>query len=161
MTEIIKGGKDYVGYEYKTLSTNEETISMMLDCYESFGFKIDERATRKTASGNLTVTLKRNRNLINKAEITRLQRNFESYMHELEQLKKSKTSKACMSAIITGVVGTAFMALSVFAITATTPNIPLCVLFAVPGFVGWIVPYFLYKKMVAKKESILVPLIDE
>lgn len=49
--------------------------------------------------------------------------------------------------IITGMVGTAFMAGATFAVTAREPMIWLCIVLAVPGFIGWVLPYFLYKKL--------------
>lgn len=36
----------------------------------------------------------------------------------------------------------------------------LCILLAIPGFIGWILPHFLYKKLSAKKAEI-APLIEE
>ena len=62
---------------------------------------------------------------------------------------------AAVCALTVGVIGTAFMAGSVFAVTAQPPQILLCIIFALPAFVGWIMPYFLYKKM--KK---IVPMIE-
>jgi len=57
------------------------------------------------------------------------------------------------------VVGCAFMAGSVFAVTAG--NILLCVILAVPGFLGWIVPYLLFRSISAKKTEAVTPLIDQ
>ena len=60
-----------------------------------------------------------------------------------------------------GIIGTAFMAGSVFAVTAEPPRIILSVILAVPAFLGWIIPYFLYKRMVRKQTEKLTPLIEE
>ena len=54
-----------------------------------------------------------------------------------------------MYALLIGILGTAFMAGSVFAVTAPAPNIPLCILLAIPGFAGWILPCFVFRKVVA------------
>lgn len=62
--------------------------------------------------------------------------------------------------IILGVIGTAFMAGSTFAVTAQPPHYVLCILFAIPGFLGWIFPYFLYKKIVGKQTEKITPLIE-
>lgn len=104
--------------------------------------------------------MKRNRKIVNKTELTRLERNFEACMDEIGKLEKAKTSSAGMYAITLGVLGTAFMAGSVFAVTARPPYYILCILFAVPGFLGWIFPYFLYKKMVGKQTEKITPLIE-
>ena len=94
-------------------------------------------------------------------ELTRLQRNFEACVNEIVALENSKTSVTTMYALIVGIVGTAFMAGSVFAVTAQSPHIVLSVLLAIPGFIGWILPYFLYKRIVGKQTQKLIPLIEE
>lgn len=99
--------------------------------------------------------------MINKMELTRLQRNFEACVKEIDALENAKTSVATMYAIILGIVGTAFMAGSTFAVTAQPPHVILCIILAIPGFLGWIFPYFLYKKIVGKQTERLTPLIEE
>jgi len=34
-------------------------------------------------------------------------------------------------------------------------------LFAVPGFIGWIIPYFLYRRAIGKQTEKLAPLIEQ
>ena len=84
--------------------------------------------------------MKRDRKIINKMELTRLQRNFEAYVEEIRHLEKEKTSLPSIVAITTGIIGTAFIAGSTFAVTANPPHIVLCILLAIPGFLGWILP---------------------
>lgn len=60
-----------------------------------------------------------------------------------------------------GILGTAFMAGSTFAVTADPPQILLCIILAIPGFLGWIFPYFLYKRSVRKQTEKITPLIEE
>ena len=98
---------------------------------------------------------------MNKAELTRLQRNFEACVREITELEKRKTSAATSAAIAVGVAGTVFMAGSTFAVTAQQPHILLCVILAIPGFLGWILPYFLYKRMTKAKTEEISPLIEE
>lgn len=161
-----RGQKRFVGYEYKEIVTDSSRLSFLLDGYESFGWEEDDRlaesaAVRTPAMQQRTVLrMKRNRKLVNKMELTRLERNFEACVDEIGRLEKAKTSSAAMYAIMLGVIGTAFMAGSVFAVTAQPPNYILCILLAVPGFPGWIFPYFLYKKIAAKQAEKLAPLIE-
>ena len=42
----------------------------------------------------MTLRLKRDRKIVNKTELTRLQRNFEACVREIQSLENSKTSKA-------------------------------------------------------------------
>lgn len=104
--------------------------------------------------------LKRNRKMINKVELTRLQQHFEACIHELRALEQSKTSAASAWALMIGLIGTAFMAGSTFAVVHNPPIIWLCILLAVPGFAGWILPKFVYNGMVRKKTGDLQSLIE-
>ena len=45
--------------------------------------------------------------------------------------------------------------------TASPPIIWLCVLLAVPGFAGWIVPYFLYRALVRRRQETVEPLLEQ
>ena len=53
------------------------------------------------------------------------------------------------------------MAGATFAVTAQPPHILLCIILAIPGFLGWILPYFLYKAGVRKQTEKMTPLIEE
>jgi len=159
--------KNFVGYEYKEVTAQSGQMSFLLDGYECFGWELDERQTESRESKNpsyqkkMVLCLKRNRRIINKTELTRLQRNFEACVKEIEILEKSKTSGATIYALMTAITGTAFMAGSVFAITAQTPYVILSTLLAIPGFIGWITPYFLYRRIAGKRAEKLSPLIEQ
>jgi hypothetical protein len=167
MSEIIKDGSTFVGYEYKEIITNAEKVSFLMDAYENFGWIIDKNVSHNsTASSsnphaNVLLRLKRDRKIMNKMELTRLQRNFEFCMKDIEQMEKSKTAKATMYSLMVGIAGTAFMAGSVFAVTADTPRVILCVILALPGFAGWLLPIFLYKKVIREQAEKVNPLIEE
>lgn len=63
-------------------------------------------------------------------------------------------------ALILGILGTAFIAGSVFAVTAQQPYYILSILLAIPGFLGWIFPYIVYKKVAGKQTEKINPLIE-
>lgn len=52
------------------------------------------------------------------------------------------------------------MAGSVFSVTHEPPVYWLCVLLAVPAFIGWILPYFVYRRLVDAKTRKVQPLIE-
>ena len=93
-------------------------------------------------------------------ELTRLQRNFEACVAEIGNLEKEKISRPSIAAITVGIIGTAFMAGSTFAVTAQPPHIILCIILAIPGFLGWVMPYFLYKAGVRRQTERITPLIE-
>lgn len=164
----IKGmKKEFMEYEYKDLNAENRNVSFLIDGYECFGWELDEKLSgsnkeRELPNQNKTIIrLKRNRKIINKMELTRLQRNFEACVDEIAALENAKTSVATMYALGMGIIGTSFMAGSVFAIVAQPPYNALSILLAIPAFLGWIFPYFLYKKMVVKQTEKLTPLIEE
>lgn len=163
--------RNFIGYEYKNITVKEKLMSMYLDGYENFGWQLEG-----TSESNLGVQLegiskgipgrkevvlklKRDRKIRNKAELTRLQRQFDACMNEIITLENSKVIGASAAAYIVGIIGTAFMAGSVFAYIGglMLPSIIL----SVPGFAGWIVPYLLYFKIKMKKTTQVEPLIDQ
>lgn len=161
MSEITMSGKEFVGYEYKEVITAIDHASLLLDCYQCFGWTTDDNIAAMKTKGSITLNLKRDRRIINKTELTRLQRNFEGCIDELAALKKAKTSRAILCSLMIGIIGTAFIAGSTFSVTATPPQVWLCIVLAVPGFIGWISPYFLYRSLVNRAAKRLTPLIDE
>lgn len=150
----------FVGYEYKEIVVSSELTSMYLDCYETFGWEPDENLEVSSAMGLTTIRMKRDRKIINKMELTRLQRQFEACAREIQDLERSKRTIATIWALAVGIIGTAFMAGSVFAVTNEPPIYWLSVLLAVPAFAGWGCPYFLYRYQVRVQTHRVQPLIE-
>ena len=42
-----------------------------------------------------------------------------------------------------------------------TGSLPLMVVLAIPGFWGWIVPYFCYRKLCSSRERQIIPLVEQ
>lgn len=172
MTVIEKNSEHYVGYEYMEVKADISKASMYIDAYGNFGWERDENLNISSGKNMNSKTslpqegervflrFKRDRKMMNKTELTRLQRNFEDCMKQIEELEKSKTNAAMIISISIGMIGTMFMTGSTFAVVATPPIIWLCAVLAVPGFAGWILPYFLYKKIVSNRTKIVNPLIE-
>lgn len=160
--------REFVGYEYKEVCADKNQLSFLIDGYENFGWEVDGNISESADAGRnpqfqnkRILHLKRNRKIVNKMELTRLQRNFEACVNEIEALERAKTSKATMYALAVGIVGTAFMAGATFAVTADPPHIILCIILAIPAFIGWILPCFIYRKTVAKQTEKMNCLIEE
>lgn len=159
MSEVTKGGGQFIGFEYKKIDSQDGYASLRLDCYPSFGWTADERTEGAGSDGK--ITLKRDRKLVNKMELTRLQRHFEACVDEIKALEKSKTASATVWAIVVGVIGTAFLAGATFAAIHKPPLIVLTILLAVPGFLGWVLPYFLYRRLAAKRAKVVAELVEQ
>lgn len=160
--------KDFIFYDYKEIAADRDKISFYIDSYECFGWEVDQNVPMDAihhigfpSDQKLRLQLKRNRKVANKMELTRLERNFEACVREIEVLESRKTSKATIWALVIGVIGTGFMAGSVFAVTAQPPIIWLCILLAIPAFLGWMLPLYVYRKIVREQTDYLTPLIEE
>ena len=153
--------KGFVGYEYQEVAVKNGMTSVYADGYENFGWKLENSDMALGKPDSVVMRCKRDRKIRNKPELTRLQRQFDAIVSEIVSLESSKRLKASVAAYVVGIIGTAFMAGSTFAVTAQQPHILLCAILAVPGFIGWILPYFLYKRMAEAKAEEISPLIEE
>lgn len=149
-------GKNYIGYEYMELNAQSDRISLYLDGYLSFGWVADENVPQNKNS----IKLKRDRKIINKVELTRLQRHFEACVDEIRELERSRMNKATIISIIVGLIGTAFLAGSVFAVTHEPPMILLTILLGIPGLIGWALPLFLFRMSLRRGAAKTAPLIE-
>jgi len=148
---------NFVGYEYTTVTVKDGLESMIMDGYANFGWKAEGR---ETSLGIFTTGLKfkRDRKIRNKAELSRLQREFDNHVKEIESLEDSKSTGAQIGSLIVGIIGTVFMAGSMFAFLAEM--IPLMIILAVPAFIGWILPYFIYKGVRRKRTTKVSTMIE-
>ncbi|MDO4547458.1 MAG: hypothetical protein Q4D04_05130, partial [Clostridia bacterium] len=108
MNEIVKG-ETFIGYEYLKRTVPEGQASRYIDCFRCFGWQVDENVPRESHPGYVTLSMKRDRKLINRTELTRLQRSFEDCAHQLDALERSKTNTGTVWALVAGLTGTAFI----------------------------------------------------
>ncbi|SFE23426.1 hypothetical protein SAMN04487969_101810 [Paenibacillus algorifonticola] len=159
MSVITKNEKNFVGYEYKDVTVKHDSKSVYADGYTHFGWTLEGTSNSFQNVGSVSMKFKRNRKIRNKAELTRLQRQFEACVTEIETLERSKIMAASVAAYVIGIVGTAFMAGSVFAYLSNM--LSLSVILAIPGFAGWIIPYFCFRGILKKKTDKVAPFIDK
>ena len=152
---------EYIGYEYKEIYVSSSKSTMYIDGYRNFGWQVDFSTSRLSETGNATIKLKRNRKIINKAELTRLQRKFEVCMKQIDTLEVSKKTKATIISLAVGLLGTFFMAGATFAAVNEPPIVWLCVLLAIPGFAGWTLPCLLFRYFCQRRTEVVIPLIEE
>lgn len=150
---------NFTGYEYRDVTVKKIMQPVYVDSFASFGWIAEGISEAVGKMDSVVMKFKRDRKIRNKAELTRLQRQFEACTAEIISLEKSKTLNASIIAYAIGVVGTAFMAGSVFAVTVG--NISLCVILAIPGCIGWVIPYLVFRSVSAKKTETVNSLIDQ
>lgn len=149
----------FVGYEYQSVTVKHNVASMCADGYENFGWALENTGQPAGKVDSITLKFKRDRKIDHKVELTRLQRHFDACLNEVERLESSKTSMARMTAMSVGIVGTVFMAGAVFSYIGGM--LPLTIILAVPAFVGWALPYLLYRKTLSKKTEQTAPMLNE
>ena len=148
----------FIGYEYRDIVVGSDMESLYVDAYQNFGWILENISSPIIGVGSVTLKFKRDRKIRNKAELTRLQRQFDSCVNEITAMERSKETGASIAAISVGIVGAAFMTGAVFAYLGSI--IVLCVILAIPGFVGFALPYFLQKSVYAKRTAKVTPLIE-
>lgn len=153
--------KGYIGYEYHEISIKQQKASRYLDGMQNFGWEVDDNFPITQQNGEVTLHLKRNKKILNKMELTRLQNHFEANMREIELMEKRTGDIPAIAAFGVGAMGTICMTISTFAMTHKPPMIGLSIMFAVPGFIGWGMPVFLYKKIKNKKVRELSPYLEQ
>lgn len=134
--------------EYLEVSVKSDLVQLCSDCYHALGWTIIN-----SSSGLDVVKLKlqRDRKIKNRVALCDLQRKCEDAFINIEKLERSKNIKAMALSLGAGIAGTVFLAVATFAYLAAM--IPLCIVLTIPGFIGWGLPYFLYKKSSRKAPS--------
>ena len=82
-------------------------------------------------------------------------------MHKIELLEQSKTIKATIIAILIGLCGVMCIVSSVLYITAGHSTRWLSTILGTLGLVGCTLPCFIYRMIVANREKVVNPLIED
>lgn len=159
MSEEKNPSGNFIGYEYHSIIAPCEMESIYTDGYENFGWTREEAAASPVGSGTVNMKFKRDRKIRNKVELTRLQRQFEACVNEIITMEKSKTARATVIAFTIGILGCVFLGGATFSYLAGI--LPLMVILAIPGFLGWVLPYFCYRGILAKQGAAIAPLIEK
>jgi len=155
MSEMRTNENRLVMNEYLEVSIKSDLVQLCSDCYHALGWTVIN-----SSSGIDSVKLKfqRDRKIKNRVALCDLQRKCEDAFINIEKLERSKNTKAMALSLGVGIVGTVFMAGATFSFLSNM--ILLCVVLAIPGFIGWGLPYFLYKKNKKKSSEQMNPMIE-
>lgn len=159
MNEKLDQTPGFIGYEYTEVTTQRKLESVYADSYPSFGWELEGSSTPPQGHTFVALRFKRDRKIRNKMELSRLQRQFDSGVDEIKALERAKVFQAAAVAYLVGVIGTAFMAGSVFCFIAG--HMLPSVILAIPGFLGWVAPYLLYRTISRRKTEEVTPMIDQ
>lgn len=179
----------FVGYEYENVTVKSEMESLWKDGYKNFGWKVEKSKPSivkhvwdpirimiaplaifpggyfskmlhdHESDSKVHLSFKRDKDIERKVELNRLQLQFKNSAEEIDHLEKSKGTIAAITAYAVGMIGTVFMGYSVFSYLAASLN--LSIIMAVPGFAGWILSYFIYRKVKNNTIKNVEPLIEK
>ena len=124
---------DFVGYEYASVKVGAAHRSMVADAYRNFGWTPAGEPQRGM------LEFKRDRGLLNRTELTRLQRQFDAHLRDLERLEKAPARKASIVGWSVGLAGCVFLGGATFAYLGGL--MMLMAILAVPGFLCWLGSY--------------------
>lgn len=154
--------KDFVSYEYKTVTVKAQDRTRAADVYEAFGWEITGSAV--SAMDGVTLSLKRDRKQKHKAELNKLERQAEQTLGEINGLNRSKTAGASVFAYIFGVAAALVFGGGMCLAMLYTGSIPAMIGGIALGLLGLAmcgVNYALYSRLVAKKTKQVLSVIDD
>ncbi|MBS0958836.1 hypothetical protein JK162_10190 [Leuconostoc pseudomesenteroides] len=150
--------KHFVGYEYQERLVKKKYEPIYLDAYPNFGWFIEKYSESKQNPGKIILYMKRNRDMINHAEIKRLENKFEASMSKIIKIEDHTKLGPTIQACLIGILGTAAMAGAVCA--NNSGQLYFMILLGLIGFMGWALPYLFYKQQYQKKIEKKQPLIE-
>ena len=154
--------KDFVSYEYKTVTVKAKDQTKAADLYEAFGWEVT--AARTVVPDGVFLSLKRDRKQKHKAELTKLERQAEAVSDTIDGLERSKTLGANIFSYIFGIVAALVLGGGMCLVMLTENNLPAMiggVLLGVVGIALCGINYPINRKIAAKKTEQLLPIIDD
>ncbi len=138
--------KEFVAYEYKDILISKKFSNLYLDCIENLGWEI---VNKEKNFSKIKLSLKRKYNYKEKAKLNELELKFTNSFNELEMINETYQNKGLITSLTIGLIGTCFMAGATFSFLGGL--FLLMVVLAIPGFLGWIFPYFINKNINEKQ----------
>lgn len=154
--------KDFVSYEYRTVTVKAKDQTKAIDMYEAFGWEIT--ASTPSLADGITLSLKRDRKQPHKQELTKLERQANDVFETINGLEKSKTAGANAFAYAFGVIAALVLGGGMCLVMLIENSVPALVGGIILGLVGiglCCINYPIYKKLVAKKIKQVLPVIDD
>ena len=154
--------KDFVSYEYRTVSVKTKDQAKAMDIYEAFGW--EATGTSPALGDCVTLSLKRDRHIPHKQELNKLQRQAEDTFAAVSRLERSKTLGASVFSYVFGCIAALVLGGGMCLCMLVEGSIPAFAGGIVLGIIGIAlcgVNYAIYKKRAEKKTKALLPVIDE
>lgn len=152
-------------YDYQEIITEKDNASFLLDSYEKFGWELEEHRIFIPAHNNVQTNkskvilkMKRNRKIVNKTELNRLQSNFEGCMREIDRMERSKTSVSTLTAVFMGTLGALVLLAAILLLLQDW--FVFGIFFACLGALGCTLPVKVYREVLEQQTEKFAPLIQ-
>ena len=153
--------KDFVSYEYRTVSVKAKDQARVMDLYEAFGWEVTGTSP---ALDGITLSLKRDRHIPHKQELVKLERQAEDTFAAVSRLERSKTLGASVFSYVFGCIAALVLGGGMCLCMLVEGSIPAFAGGIVLGIIGIAlcgVNYPIYKRLASQKTKALLPVIDE
>ena len=147
---------NYERYDYKEVKIDHSPDYKYLDDLSCFGWKEDENK-----SNEKVYVFKRPQSIINKNELIRLERNYQSCLKEIKKLKDTVHAKSIAIALCVGLIGSLFIILSLLEITKDVPNLMIFIPLSLIGLLLWTLPVYVYKFAMTNGEEKIIKFINQ
>lgn len=154
--------KDFVAYEYATKAVKAKDQTRAIDMYEAFGWEVT--AATSTAIDGVTLSLKRDRKLKHRNELSKLERQAEELSEIIRRQQKAKTLGAEIFSYIFGCVSALILGGGMCLTMLIENSIPALIGGIVLGLIGIVfcgLNYIFFRKLAEKKTNELLPIIDD
>lgn len=176
-------------YEYLTVRVDRDREDLSTDTYRSLGWTIEDRedplaadtprplasrfardvplvgrlyraAEDATPQANtITLRLKRDRHLPNRAQVAELQRIAEASLAGIDRLERTRAGRANAASLGLGALGAGFLACSVFSLLGGLSV--LMVVLGATGLFAWIGAFLANTAVKRNRTARIAPLLDE
>lgn len=158
MNNTQRAAGSFVAYETREITVSRQYAAMYTGGFRDLGWEPDGAQSLSEADPFIRLRFRRDRRIINRVELTRLENQFCACMKDIERLEQSRTHYAMAAALVSGVTG---LALAVGAVLAALqPMLWLAVLLGVPALILCSLSLPLHNLILRRRTAETEPHID-
>ncbi|MCI2956867.1 hypothetical protein MN032_04105 [Agromyces atrinae] len=149
----------FVAFEYATIRAPRALESLYADTYRGFGWTIEAvESVAATWPTHVTLRLKRDRGIRNRALVAELQRTAEKSLASVTRLERSASLRAVATATAFGILGSGALAGSIFSMDGGL--LAVGIVLGTVGLLLWLGGYIGHTVVRNRRAAAVAPLID-
>lgn len=152
-------------YDYQEVVTKTHNALFLLYGYEKLGWETVEQHIYSSTQGaypqqmNVVFRLKRNKKIVNKVELNRLQSNFESCMREIDKMEQTKSTVSVLASVLIGMLGVVGIVAAIMMFFRHWTVVGI--IFLALGVGICLLPLKIYSEVLKRQTEKYIPLIQE